>query len=288
MDDYKKLGQSTIFIVAFYVPIFFGLLLLLITGYNNTDHSLCLSSECFNNFFTLYKFPISVMGLSIPLSAIAAAIHRSEETSRQILLTQSQFNETLSQNKFSNYIKHKEDFFELIKNMENVCKCKFNDPLGTYKKIFPKNSYSKLNFNSHPKVETQKSNKLLETLQQGLWSVTTVLFDPNSEEDQYIAFMVEIHDLTLELELSCGPDASLAQPTSKLTWPDNFAESSYKNLKYIISGLVSFSSFKPSDTSMHKISFSLQRDKNAFTVYYDNVKTINRIISEVDADKAFS
>lgn len=287
MNDYKKLGQSTIFNVAFYGPILLGLVLLLFTVYYNAEHSLCLSSECFNNFFTLYKLPISVMGLSIPLSAIAAAIHRSEETSRQILLTQSQFNETLAQNKFSNYIKHKEDFFDLIENMENVCKCKFNDPLGTYKKIFPKNSYSTLDFNSHPKDATQRTNKLLETLQQTLWSATTVLFDPDSSEDQYITFMVEIHDLTLQLELSCDPDAKPERSSSKLTWPDNFAETSYKNLKYIINGLVSFSSFKPSNLTAYEKSWNLQGAKNAYGVYNNNVRTINRIISEVDVDMTF-
>lgn len=227
------------------------------------------------------------MGLSIPLSAIAAAIHRSEETSRQILLTQSQFNETLTQNKFSNYIKHKEDFFETIKNMENVCKCKFNDPLNTYKKIFPYNSYSKLDFKTHPRIASHNLNELLDKLQHGIWSAAMVLYEPDASEDQYVAFIVEIQDLTEYLELSCAPEPEHEQSNSKLIWPDNYAETSYKNLNYIINGLITFSSFKYNDTATFKKMWALRRAEKAWSVYSNNVKKINQIMREVDVNIAF-
>lgn len=283
MDDYKKLAQSTVFKFAFYFPIFVGVVLSLVIMYNNPDYPPCWSSECFNNFFELYKYPISVAGLSIPLCAIAAAVHRSEETSRQISLTQSQLNETLTQNKFSNYIKHKEDFLELLGNMESVCKCKFTDPIGIYNKIFPKNNYLSLDFKAHPKSDTQRSNKLLETLQQDLWSAETVLFEPAPSENQYVALIVDLHGLTEQLQLNHHE-----QSDSKLTWPENFADTSYKNLQYIVNGLVSFSSFKASDKTAFEEAWRLRRAENSWSAYNRNVQEINRMMKEVDVDLAFS
>ncbi|PYD06195.1 hypothetical protein DND90_23685 [Pseudomonas syringae pv. maculicola] len=286
MNDYKRLGQSTIFKAAFYLPILVGLFLLIVTAFNNPDSSLCLSSECLNTFFNLYKYPISVMGLSIPLTAIAAAIHRSEETSRQISLTQSQFNETLNQNKFSNYIKHKEDFLELIENMENVCKCKFGDPLGIYKKIFPKNNYLDLDFNSHPRLEIDNSNRLLETLDKYYHTLAIVLYDPKSTEEQYVSFIVDVQDVMDTLKLRRPPEGGLDQSDSKIIWPENYADTTYNNIKYIIDGLSSFSSFKSSDRATLKHFWELRREPKSWLAYDKNVNALNRMISEIDTDAA--
>ncbi|WP_330961181.1 hypothetical protein [Photobacterium sp. 53610] len=57
----------------------------------------------FNNFIVVFKVPLGVLALIIPLVALLAANHRSEQTKEQIRLNGIQ-------NNFSNYYKHREEF----------------------------------------------------------------------------------------------------------------------------------------------------------------------------------
>ncbi|MCQ8869738.1 hypothetical protein [Vibrio splendidus] len=59
--------------------------------------------EGFNLFFSVFRFPLSVAALIIPIIALLAANHRSEQTKEQIRVTNEQ-------NVFSNYYKHIEEF----------------------------------------------------------------------------------------------------------------------------------------------------------------------------------
>ncbi len=69
--------------------------------------SWCFAEECVRTFFTVYKFPIAISGLSLPLVAMVAAIHRSMEAAHQL-------NEALLNNRFGNYLKHREGFEKLL------------------------------------------------------------------------------------------------------------------------------------------------------------------------------
>lgn len=57
----------------------------------------------FNNFLTYFKVPLSICALNIPIVALLAANHRSEQTKEQIKIS-------TSQNLFSNHYKHLEEF----------------------------------------------------------------------------------------------------------------------------------------------------------------------------------
>ncbi|MEZ8696480.1 hypothetical protein AB6D84_05120 [Vibrio lentus] len=59
--------------------------------------------EGFNYFFNVFKFPLAVLASIIPVVALIAANHRSEQTKEQIRVTNSQ-------NNFTNYYKHLEEF----------------------------------------------------------------------------------------------------------------------------------------------------------------------------------
>lgn len=62
-----------------------------------------LTYEGFNLFFSVFRFPLALAALIIPIIALLAANHRSEQTKEQIRVTNEQ-------NVFSNYYKHIEEF----------------------------------------------------------------------------------------------------------------------------------------------------------------------------------
>lgn len=109
MSEYKKLSQSKVFQVALVAPTIFGTTLFLAALTANGSYKICFTSECIETFFNLYKYPLSIFGLAVPLSAIVAAIHRSDETAYQI-------KQTLAQNTFNNYAKHQEEFTNYLRN----------------------------------------------------------------------------------------------------------------------------------------------------------------------------
>ncbi|CAK1965408.1 hypothetical protein VCRA2114E365_300032 [Vibrio crassostreae] len=57
----------------------------------------------FNNLLDYFKVPLGFLALTIPVGAVFAANHRSEQTKKQIALTHNQ-------NLFTNYYKHIEEF----------------------------------------------------------------------------------------------------------------------------------------------------------------------------------
>ncbi|NOR81687.1 MAG: hypothetical protein GQ529_12790 [Methyloprofundus sp.] len=60
-----------------------------------------------NRIFTIYKLPLTTFALIIPIVALLAANHRSEQTKVQILASNEQ-------NVFANYYKHIEEFEKFI------------------------------------------------------------------------------------------------------------------------------------------------------------------------------
>ena len=77
----------------------------------NTDYTVCLTANCFNQFILDFRFPIGILALMIPIGALFAAEHRSK-------LTIAQIKSAESQNNFSNYFKHIEEFKKYIENAD--------------------------------------------------------------------------------------------------------------------------------------------------------------------------
>ena len=68
----------------------------------------------FNNLLEYFKVPLGFLALTIPVGAIYAANHRSEQTKQQLALTRQQ-------NLFTNYYKHIEEFEKFTsKRLESV------------------------------------------------------------------------------------------------------------------------------------------------------------------------
>ncbi|MBH3371909.1 MULTISPECIES: hypothetical protein [Pseudomonas] len=112
--EHKHLAKTLIFQVALGLPVLAGLLLGLAIYAAESGLSACFSSDCVQTFFTIYKFPLAIAGLALPLVAMVAAIHRSMEAAIQIKITSGQFREALVNNRFGNYIKHREAFEKSI------------------------------------------------------------------------------------------------------------------------------------------------------------------------------
>lgn len=78
----------------------------------NTAIKWDLSASGFNYALEVFKFPLGILALLIPLMAIFAAAHRSEQLKKQIEVT-------ADQNRFANYYKHKEEFVKFIKTLNS-------------------------------------------------------------------------------------------------------------------------------------------------------------------------
>ncbi|PTP62419.1 hypothetical protein CWO01_11660 [Vibrio splendidus] len=99
-------NQSIVQLKIFRVAIFILLFTASVSAVFIVKHShleLSLNYKGFNHFFSVFKFPLAILAMIIPTVALIATNHRSEQTREQIRLTNSQ-------NNFTNYYKHLEEF----------------------------------------------------------------------------------------------------------------------------------------------------------------------------------
>ncbi|QBM19143.1 hypothetical protein MARI_32860 [Marinobacter sp. JH2] len=105
----KELIKTPEFLCAIAVPLTLaGIVTTTISA--NGDLNICFHYECFNNLLTYFKVPLGIASLSIPLGALAAAQHRSQQTLHQINLQRAQ-------NNLTGYFTHKENFSELCSKL---------------------------------------------------------------------------------------------------------------------------------------------------------------------------
>jgi hypothetical protein len=78
----------------------------------NGNYIECYTSACFNESVTTFKVPLGILSLLIPIIAVYAANHRSEQTKKQIELAREQ-------NNFINYYKHLEEFEKHFEKVES-------------------------------------------------------------------------------------------------------------------------------------------------------------------------
>lgn len=94
-----------------------------------------LSQRGFENASNLFKAPMAVCLLSIPLLALLASNHRSVQTTSQMSLTTKQIALTSEQNLFANYYKHVDEFGKWCENFKKIGQVASRRKL--HKKIFP-------------------------------------------------------------------------------------------------------------------------------------------------------
>ncbi|MGY2259224.1 hypothetical protein [Pseudomonas sp. SDO55104_S430] len=279
MTTPHKLGDSLLFRCTLFLPIMLGVILFIAISISNNNLTVCFSSECVNTFFELYKYPLSMLGLSVPLTAIVAALHRSEEAHLQI-------QETLKQNTFNNYIKHQEDFFKLLEKIESKCSCRFTDPLTLYRWIFPTNNYSSFTFVAHSKkgIDEPGTNKFLELIRIETFRYTIAMYNPATDEDALISLFIDIQDVVETLKLQASAETLERFPNTKYVWPTDAAKSAIKHLKNIQRELYSFSFYKSEVRIDRETLDSYSRLPNAHITYKENTEKAAKLALEIEKD----
>ncbi|MEL4271417.1 hypothetical protein [Shewanella xiamenensis] len=84
----------------------------------------------FNNFVEIFKVPIAILALNIPVIAVLGAFHKSEQTRLQIKLSEGQ-------NLFANYFKHIEEFVKHIEKFEHKNDKSKCDARRLHYKLYP-------------------------------------------------------------------------------------------------------------------------------------------------------
>ncbi len=110
-DPHKSFLSLTIVWVAVGVLFTLSFVSSIIIIYNS-NLIFDLSYNGFNLFISIFRFPLAISALIIPIIALLAANHRSEQTKEQIRVTNTQ-------NVFSNYYKHIEEFTKYISTRIN-------------------------------------------------------------------------------------------------------------------------------------------------------------------------
>ncbi|MFJ3050871.1 hypothetical protein [Pseudomonas nitroreducens] len=164
----------------------------------------CFSAECFNNIAYLFKVPLAVAGLAIPLVAMTATIYRSKETSMQIRQSARQYAEAVTNNRFGNYLKHKEWFVKYLQERAvdfEVEGGKFIlDAPALYSHMYPRNDFQWLDVNSDGEFEfwhtlRYRFERLVEMIEKGRDSSFKI-------DDAFIADFILMHN-QLYLSLKC-------------------------------------------------------------------------------------
>ncbi|WP_173496492.1 hypothetical protein [Shewanella sp. ISTPL2] len=103
------------------------------------DSKLCASNICFST--SLFSFPIDVAKATVALLALAALLHKSEETQYQIKIS-------ISQNTYSNYFHHRKIINEELDSKLLDSDVKIVSFNSFYNLLFPKNKPNKFEFTS--------------------------------------------------------------------------------------------------------------------------------------------
>jgi hypothetical protein len=83
-----------------------------------------------NSFVEIFRVPLSIMAIAITIIAILATMHRSAQTREQIIITNTQ-------NVFSNYYKHIEEFEKYFSPIVTISPVTCKNIRLTYEKLFP-------------------------------------------------------------------------------------------------------------------------------------------------------
>lgn len=138
--DERQLSKQFLFWLSILIPLLISLLLSIPLWLQT---KIDLSANGYDNFLRIFKLPIGVLSLSIPLVAIVAHIHRTIQTAKQIELT----NQKNTTDRFFSHNKHIVDALSSIKDddikvNEITITPKITHPFSLYRKIFPSSSYS--------------------------------------------------------------------------------------------------------------------------------------------------
>lgn len=181
--EHRHLLRTWYFWTFLTLPLIFGAALMLAIAQAEPKMPMCFTSQCVQFFFSTFKFPIAIMGSTLPLIAMIAFIHRSLEANHQINLVSAQYSENIKNNRFGNYLKHREGFDKIIqsvcahdakgKNFETIV-----DSTTLYGEVFPDSGYRNVDWNGEWSQNWLDSvNAAAETIVSEMKKASTSHFD---------------------------------------------------------------------------------------------------------------
>ena len=172
-----------------YWTIIFGITIILITSsliIHFDDCYLDLSASGFNKLLTMFKMPVAILGFFAALLAMYATNHRSEQNKASINLSDSQ-------NKFSNYYKHLEEYESYIKNH-------FSDQEEHLKPIIKTSKLHKALYGNAKKSGIKISSNLEKEIFISLYNFVEELTKADFENTENIKLLtLKIDDFTTSL-----------------------------------------------------------------------------------------
>lgn len=188
LNPEKTLTQQPLFWIVNGILFLFALVLMGIIYFKGIYY-IDWSPKGFKLFLSEFGFPISILAIIIPVTALIATIHRSSQLSKQIsLLTK--------QNNFANYYKHYEMFksyyLELCRDNEIL-----NEKEGgeIYRSLFPNSKSGDYFFD---KTLLQTINKLSKDYLEILEKLN------NKEEVTYLEFILISSEIVLKINQAWG------------------------------------------------------------------------------------
>lgn len=91
--------------------------------------------------YALFQWPLAIWATSLPLVALVASVHRSEQVAEQI-------HSSNAQNTFSNYFLHRDKFFEQLDRLSEELSIEFRNFQNLYETLFPENDASHIDVRS--------------------------------------------------------------------------------------------------------------------------------------------
>ena len=129
-DPTTNLFESAAFKLAIAVPVILAAIFVTVASVKS-GMGLDLSAHGLAVFYQYFKFPLAVASLSIPCAALVASHLRSLQTSVQI-------QQQAQQDKFSNFISHRDLFMEVFENLNLFASGKSKkDAAMLYIRLFP-------------------------------------------------------------------------------------------------------------------------------------------------------
>lgn len=219
------LTNSKWFRRAFDTPMLIASAIFLLILFNEAyQYSFCFSSECFYSLYDIYKIPAWLITGGIALSGVASAIHRSEESGKQLSIAQSQYQAAISKNTFDNYIKHKESIVAEFSNLEEAFQedhlvVRFIHKSTIYPRLYPENNYENLTYDIPDKL----TGELLDDIEI-LKSFSNKDLDASEIEHclnsyNYIIKLVNVRYMS-EIEIAIPGSSSYKLPLKEKS-PDN-------------------------------------------------------------------
>lgn len=214
--DNPSLSELGIFWAAIVVPLFISAILFIVICLNS-NLFWDFSYKGFNFFIKTFRFPIAVAALIFPCVALVAANHRSIQTKKQI--------ETIgSQNMFSNYYKHVEEFYKLIDRLSENYGLKVESKPSLYLVFFAKNSptfFSPYYNVASNNINLTSAHELIEKKVNEINGIHEDLSLDNGKKDEYLIIKLrEFFDVLATACLLTGFEIELKDEEYVYVRPD--------------------------------------------------------------------